>query len=143
MRLRLRAELSARGSRISFEAPPAYLRLNGRVSVGGSEAWISLEGNSLTIDIRRLGGRVLLRPAEALRDLRDLAEAARGLAEAGYAVNIRIRGIKILTMGRAPRASGQQALPLQHPAGREDPCRGRAVYPTREPNAIARGVDAL
>ncbi|MGC8555536.1 MAG: hypothetical protein ACP5NG_00750 [Conexivisphaera sp.] len=81
-----------------FAAPQAYIRLNGRVSFGGNEVWLSLEGNSLTIDLRRLGGRTLLQPAEALREFRDLIGFARSAAAAGYTVSLRVRGLKIMSI---------------------------------------------
>jgi len=101
----LRARLSIKGREFLFETPQAYMRLKGRAKLGGNEIWVSVDGNAISFDVRKIDGRMLLRPAEAIRDLRGLMDSAKGLAAAGYVVNIRMRGVKIMTIDGEPRAS--------------------------------------
>ncbi len=110
MRVSLRASAVVGGRGASLEAPIAYARANLRISIAGSEVWLALEGKSLTIDLRRLGGRALLRPREALEVARDVLEAAKELAGSGYSVDLRVRGLKLMTLGRR-RTAGSPGPP--------------------------------
>jgi len=99
VRVTLRARISVGEREFLFESPQAYMRLDGKLSYGKNEVWISLEGSSISIDVRKLSGRTILHPDVALRELRELMNAAKELASSGYTVSLRMRGLKIMTFG--------------------------------------------
>lgn len=138
MRVNLRVRILSGNKDLLFEAPSAYTKLEGRLRYGGNEVWISLEGNSLSIDLRRLGGRTLLRPDAAMKELSALRKVAEELASSGYTVDLRIRGLKLSTFGRRSGLEDQvvvgadlHALLPQYAVSGQNAGRGRAVYPPR------------